>query len=332
MKKKDKKFIIGVGIGIAFVILIALLAFFFFLNKNVNSNSSNNSNMSSFIKNGEDSKVLVVYYSYSNTTEKVAKLIQEKTNADIYEIRTKEEYNPSQARGDREKGVVPEIVDDIPNIEQYDLIIAGSPIWGYTVSTTMMSFLDSVDFQGKFVAPFTTDIGKHGTYFQDFGEQAKNAKILQGLSLTNASSMTDEELNNKIDKWLEILYQEEASESYKISITINNTVIEGTLDNSETSQEFIRTLPRVMDMTNYSDREIYGSIGKSLSSNTVSSNIEDGDILYFIDRNYFALFYDINQNPNVSSRYVKIGSITSSLDVFNDFDNIVEAKIELVMD
>ena len=70
-----------------------------------------------------------------------------------------------------------------PELSSYGLILVGSPVWWYTVSTPLMSFLKQADFAGKEVSVFFTHEGGVGKFFPHFKEQAQNAIVLEGLDL-----------------------------------------------------------------------------------------------------------------------------------------------------
>ncbi|WP_455617956.1 flavodoxin [Eisenbergiella sp.] len=151
---------------------------------------------------------LIVYYSYSGNTELVAKLIQEKTGGDLYEIETVQEYSGNssevsdKAAIERETGDLPELKGGLPDVSAYEQIFAGGPVWTYTVSTPLMSYLAQTDFAGKEVIPFWTDAGTPGDYEKEFMSQTQNAVILPGLGLSNVGSMEESELNSILEEWL----------------------------------------------------------------------------------------------------------------------------------
>ena len=152
-------------------------------------------------------KTLVIYYSLSGKTKNIALQIQSLTNADLYEIKPKEEIKqgPSlylTSKKQISSGNYPEIVNDFPNIEEYDTVFVGSPIWWYTAAPVVLEFLKEFDFKNKNVVPFSTQGSNYGTYFEDFKAKAKNANILKGESFNNIDSKYDEQVKNKIIEWL----------------------------------------------------------------------------------------------------------------------------------
>lgn len=152
-------------------------------------------------------KTLVIYYSLSRHTENIAKQIQEITKADIYKIETVEKINTTPwfyltLRKQLKTKKYPEIKKDFPNLTKYDTIFVGSPVWWYTVSTPMLSFLNTADFKGKNVVPFSTQGSNYGKFFEDFRLQAKNANIKQEASFNELSEKYNYAVKNKIIMWL----------------------------------------------------------------------------------------------------------------------------------
>lgn len=155
-------------------------------------------------------KTLVIYYSLTGRTKDIALQIQKFTNADIYEIKTKEKIKQGPSLYITSKKQIssqnyPDIINDFPNIDEYDTIFVGSPIWWYTATPAVLEFLKKFDFKNKNVAPFSTQGSNYGSYFEDFKEKAKNAKILKGESFNNLDSSYNEQVKNKIITWLNSL-------------------------------------------------------------------------------------------------------------------------------
>ena len=155
-------------------------------------------------------KTLVIYYSLTGRTKDIALQIQSLTNADIYKIKPKEEIKqgPSlyiTSKKQISSGNYPEIINDFPNIDEYDTVFVGSPIWWYTAVPVVLEFLKEFDFKNKNVVPFSTQGSNYGTYFEDFKAKAKNANILKGESFNNLDSSYDEQVKNKIITWLNSL-------------------------------------------------------------------------------------------------------------------------------
>lgn len=172
-------------------------------------------------------RVLVVYYSKSGNTEAVARMIQEKTGGDLYEIETVRTYTrerPAAAdipREERESGNLPELKGTLPDVSQYDLIIIGSPIWWYTFATPVMTFLRDVDFQGRKVAGFYTCAGNGRDFEDDLRTQARHAEVLESIGFrgtydTGRGPEPDgrayqeeqrDEVGKRLDEWLHNIWR-----------------------------------------------------------------------------------------------------------------------------
>ena len=107
---------------------------------------------------------VVIYFSATGTTEKIAKRIAKEANSDIIEIIPKEEYKSedlnynSDCRANREQNddkARPEIKNKI-DISEYDTIYLGYPIWWGTNPKIILTLLDTYDFTGKVIIPFCT--------------------------------------------------------------------------------------------------------------------------------------------------------------------------------
>ena len=151
--------------------------------------------------------MLVIYYSYSGNTKIVAERLREKTGGDIYAIETERAYPEvyreviAEAKRELETRDLPALKGAPPDLAPYDLILVGGPVWWYTVPTPLMKFLEQTDFMGKRVATFCTHGGGPGNYLEDFRTQAKNAVILDGLSLWG-SQAGSRNTSRALNAWL----------------------------------------------------------------------------------------------------------------------------------
>ena len=112
------------------------------------------------------SKTLVAYFSASGQTKKLAKTIAKAANATLFEIEPKQPYttadlnwNDGNSRSSKEMNNPssrPAIARRIPNIEAYDTVFVGFPIWWYVAPTIVNTFLEQYDLTGKTVVPFAT--------------------------------------------------------------------------------------------------------------------------------------------------------------------------------
>lgn len=117
----------------------------------------------------QGTKVLVAYFSATNTTEGVAEHIANGLNADIYEIVPEEpytdadlNYNDNNSRTTIEMNdpdARPAISGSVEDMEQYDIVFIGYPNWWYSAPMAVFSFLEENDLSGKRVVLFCS----HGT-------------------------------------------------------------------------------------------------------------------------------------------------------------------------
>ena len=112
------------------------------------------------------SKKLVAFFSASGVTKKLAKRISKVAGADLHEIVPKEIYtdedlnwmneNSRSSIEMKNKSFRPEIANKINNIDDYDTIYVGFPIWWYVAPTIINTFLESYNLTGKTIIPFAT--------------------------------------------------------------------------------------------------------------------------------------------------------------------------------
>ena len=114
-------------------------------------------------------KVLVAYFSATGTTKGVAQQLAEVTGGTLHEIKPTQPYTDAdldwrdkQSRSSvemQDKSSRPAITDKLTNMQDYDVIYVGFPIWWYTCPTIINTFMEAYDFKGKTVIPFATSGG-----------------------------------------------------------------------------------------------------------------------------------------------------------------------------
>lgn len=154
-------------------------------------------------------KTLVAYFSASGVTKAVAETIAEVSGSDIYEIKPETPYTEADLdwRDKTSRSSVemqnsdsrPAIANKADNIEQYDRIFIGFPIWWYVAPTIINTFLESYDFAGKTIILFATS---GGSGFGKTAEKLKGSvsadtKIMEGKLLNGSLS------NQDIREWID---------------------------------------------------------------------------------------------------------------------------------
>lgn len=114
-------------------------------------------------------KTLVAYFSASGVTKGVAAQLSEVTGGDLHEIKPEQPYTDAdldwrdkQSRSTLEmqdRKSRPAITGKLANMDDYDVVYVGFPIWWYTAPTIINTFMESYNFDGKTVIPFATSGG-----------------------------------------------------------------------------------------------------------------------------------------------------------------------------
>ncbi len=115
------------------------------------------------------SKILVAYFSASGVTAKVAEILSGILMSDTFEIKPEVPYteadldwhdeNSRSSIEMKDKSSRPAIAGEVENMDKYDIIYLGFPIWWYVAPTIINTFLEQYDLTGKTVIPFATSGG-----------------------------------------------------------------------------------------------------------------------------------------------------------------------------
>ena len=147
----------------------------------------------------QQGKVLVAYFSATNTTEGVAINIAEGLNADLYEIVPQEpytdadlDYNDNSSRSTVEMNDPdsrPAISSSVEDMGQYDIVFIGYPIWWGEAPRIVSTFVESYDFYGKTIVPFCTSGGSGmGSSATNLEQLTSGANWLDGARLNGGDS------------------------------------------------------------------------------------------------------------------------------------------------
>ena len=152
-------------------------------------------------------KTLITYFSASGTTKKEALNMASILNTDLFEIEpveiyTKEDLDWTNTNSRttiemNDKTSRPQIKNKIENIDNYDTIIIGFPVWWYTAPTIINTFIEENDLTNKYVYIFVTSGGSsYGGCLKDLRNSYPNINFINGIRIT--SNTTDEEIKNLI--------------------------------------------------------------------------------------------------------------------------------------
>lgn len=134
-------------------------------------------------------KTLILYYSYTGNTKSIADMIQSKIGGDTERIDTvvpySGDYNSVVDQGHKEvnQGYMPEIKPLSVNLDDYDTIVLGMPVWWYTFAPAMKTFLTNNSLSGKTIYPFATNGGWIGHTFEDIKSICTDANVKKGINI-----------------------------------------------------------------------------------------------------------------------------------------------------
>ncbi len=153
-------------------------------------------------------KILVAVFSASGVTKKVGQEIARISGGDFFEIEPKEKYTKADlnwlSRKSRSSVEMndpssrPEIAKSVSNMDEYDTVIVGFPIWWGVAPRIIETFLESYDFSGKTIIPFCTS-GGSGVGSSDIALHKNvrgNVRWKDGVQINRPNEKT-------IKKWLE---------------------------------------------------------------------------------------------------------------------------------
>lgn len=247
------------------------------------------------------SDTIVVYFSRTGNTEKIADYLLEITGADSYVIQAAVPYsdediayNNSSCRANQEqndKTVRPEIADPISSLDGYDTVFLGYPIWWGEEPRIIDTFLESYDLSEKTVIPFCTS-GSSGISVSEkniaalvpIGEQLAGKRF-------SASASKDE-----VQQWYDSLPLTKEETEMKLNITVNGQDLTATLADSTAAKELAQKLESgavTVELGEYGGFEKVGALPWSLTRSDESTVTQAGDIMLY-QGSQITIFYGSN--------------------------------------
>lgn len=252
-------------------------------------------------------KILVAYFSFTNTTKGIADSMADILGADTYRITPTEAYTSnnnnyydSSTRAYQEQygpaSARPAINATLSSTD-YDVVLLGFPIWYGKVPCVVLTFLDTYDFSGKVVIPFCTS--------GSFGISTAQTELQSTYS--SIKWKTGARLNGYTTEQLKTWLSGFGLNNAPFKLTIGGTAFNAELANNATAQAFDALLPTTLSMTELNGNEKYKYLDTTLPTNaSCPGTIHAGDILLY-GNNCVVVFY---KTFNTSYSYTKIGKIT----------------------
>lgn len=157
-------------------------------------------------------KTLVVYYSWSNgNTQNIAEQLARAIGVDLARIETVKPYSGSyddvvaQGQAEVNRGYMPPIRDLGVDLDDYDVVVVGTPTWWYTMAPAVLTFLHGHDWRGKTVVPFMTCGGWAGHVINDIEQACAGATIVEPMEVTFDSNGGDTMVTtqDEVDAWID---------------------------------------------------------------------------------------------------------------------------------
>lgn len=259
---------------------------------------------------------LVAYFSATGNTKKIAEYIAAYTGADSYDITpaipyTTEDlnYSNSSCRANQEQNDAscrPEISGSVQNMDNYDVVYIGYPIWWGEEPRIIDTFLESYDFSDKIVIPFCTSgsssIAASENRIANLGASIGNQ--LPGKRFSGSAS------EKSVSDWISTLDLPKQTTDTRISIAVNNHTLMATLADNSSAKAFAELLndgPLTLDLHDYGNFEKTGSLPQTLPRNDEPIDTDFGDLILY-QGNQFVLYYDKN-----SWTFTRLGHLDSSV-------------------
>lgn len=154
-----------------------------------------------------DKKVLIAYFSWGGTTQRMAQEIQRITGGDLFRIEPVTPYPTNYtectqvALRERDNDERPAIKNAVENFDDYDIIFIGCPVWWHTAPMIISTFAETYDFTGKTVVPFCTYASTYrDETLQKIVDLTPAAEHLQGLGTTGSTS--------GVQNWIDLINEQ----------------------------------------------------------------------------------------------------------------------------
>lgn len=284
----------------------------------------------------DNSNILVVYFSCTGTTENAAKNIQNILGADIYEIEPSEpyssedlNYNNNSSRANIEQSdssARPSISETIENLDKYDAIFLGYPIWHGKAPKIIYTFLESYNFAYKTIIPFCTSGGSGISGSEsELHALAENTSWIEGRRLSGSDSETS------VKNWLDTIdlpkaetVQTTAPSSIPAAVpevNIENNIV--TVKNAPENSTLILAFYKDNVLINVDITEGGGTITKNISDKST-----DADLIkaFLWDMKTINPLYSAQQTENDKNQEMHIKVVSGKNEIICKLNESQAAK------
>ena len=252
------------------------------------------------------SGVLVAYFSCTGTTEKIAGYIADSLGAAVFRITPETpyteadlNYGDSGSRTTREQNdpdARPAVSGRVADLDAYDVIFLGYPIWWGQAPKILYTFVESYDLSGKTIVPFCTSGSSGiGSSAENLRRSAPDAVWLEGRRFSGSTAA------ETVAQWVGGLDPEGKEGTMKLKI--GETEVPVTWEDNPSVAALRKLLPLTIRMSMYGGFEQVGPIGQSIERNDAEIKTISGDIVLYAG-NQIVIFYGSN-----SWAYTRLGHV-----------------------
>lgn len=136
----------------------------------------------------------------------MAQVIEDSENADVFHIVVQEPYDAEydvmhdRAIDEIDNEAFPELTDSVDNLDQYDVIYLGTPVWSGSLPRPVATFLTENDLSGKTIVPFGIHLGSgFGNMINEMEALCPEATIVEGFTISARTA--NDEVRNEFTQW-----------------------------------------------------------------------------------------------------------------------------------
>lgn len=275
-----------------------------------------------------ETSTLVAYFSSTGSTQTIAQTLAEHLDADLYAITPAQpyttadlNYSNSSSRSIREQNnpaARPALGGEALNLEGYDTIFLGYPIWLGQAPKILSTFLERHDFDGKTIVPFcTSGSSGMGSSANNLHSLASGADWMEGRRFDRGVASTT------VTGWADGLLQqtpaptptptptptpdqEEDAVMPRLTIQVGSSSFTATLEDNETTRAMVERLPMTVSMGELNGNEKYYYLPSGLPTNSQRpGTLHTGDLMLY-GSDCLVLFYETFTS---GYSYTRLGSV-----------------------
>ena len=278
-------------------------------------------------KADEGGGVLVAYFSCTGTTERIAGYIADELGVTAHQIIPETpytdadlNYSDSDTRATVEQNdpaARPAISGTVENMEDYDVIFLGYPIWWGQAPKILYTFVESYDLSGKTVVPFcTSGSSAIGSSAENLSQCAPEAVWLAGHRFSRSAS------RDAAAEWVRGLDLDLGKEK-TMRLTIGDTQVPVTWEENASVEALGELLPLTIQLSMYGGFEQVGSIGQRIPRDDTQITTDFGDIVLY-SGDQLVIFYGSN-----TWSYTRLGHVDLSRRELEDLLSHGDVRITL---